>query len=113
MGKAQLTVKETKEMFIYVSNKIMESKDVLTQADKAIGDGDHGQHLGSHDVRALMASSTRAGISPRVVELYFADNREDHVVFGGCINRGRGSRNDRERDGERNEDVFHEGVSPS
>ena len=42
MGKAQLTVKETKEMFIYVSNKIMESKDVLTQADKSIGDGDHG-----------------------------------------------------------------------
>ncbi|MBW2428409.1 MAG: dihydroxyacetone kinase subunit L [Deltaproteobacteria bacterium] len=42
MGKAQLTVKETKEMFIYVSNKIMESKDVLTQTDKAIGDGDHG-----------------------------------------------------------------------
>ncbi|MBT8368198.1 MAG: dihydroxyacetone kinase subunit L [Deltaproteobacteria bacterium] len=37
-----MTVKETKEMFIYVSNKIMESKDVLTQADKAIGDGDHG-----------------------------------------------------------------------
>ena len=42
MGKAQLTVKETTEMFVYVSNKIMESKDVLTQADKAIGDGDHG-----------------------------------------------------------------------
>ena len=42
MGKAQLTIKETKEMFIYVSNKIIESKDVLTQADKAIGDGDHG-----------------------------------------------------------------------
>ena len=42
MGKAQLTIKETKEMFIYVSNKIIASKDVLTQADKAIGDGDHG-----------------------------------------------------------------------
>ncbi len=42
MGKTQLTVKEAKQMFIYVSNKIIESKDVLTQADKAIGDGDHG-----------------------------------------------------------------------
>ena len=42
MGKAQLTVKEAQEMFIYVSNKIIESKDILTQADKAIGDGDHG-----------------------------------------------------------------------
>ena len=42
MGHAKLNIQETKEMFIYVSNKIMESKDVLTQADKAIGDGDHG-----------------------------------------------------------------------
>lgn len=42
MGKAQLTVKEAAEMFIYVSNKMMASKNDLTQADKAIGDGDHG-----------------------------------------------------------------------
>jgi len=42
MEKSHLTVKETKEMFIYVANKMVESKDVLTQADKAIGDGDHG-----------------------------------------------------------------------
>jgi dihydroxyacetone kinase-like protein len=42
MGKAHLNVEEAKEMFIYVSAKMEESKDVLTQADKAIGDGDHG-----------------------------------------------------------------------
>ena len=42
MGKLHLTVEEAKEMFIYVSYKMEESKDVLTQADKAIGDGDHG-----------------------------------------------------------------------
>jgi len=29
-------------MFIYVSQGMVESKDLLTQADKAIGDGDHG-----------------------------------------------------------------------
>jgi dihydroxyacetone kinase-like protein len=29
-------------MFIYVSNKMVANKDDLTQADKAIGDGDHG-----------------------------------------------------------------------
>ena len=29
-------------MFIYVANKMVDSKDALTQADKAIGDGDHG-----------------------------------------------------------------------
>lgn len=42
MGKLHLTVEETKEMFIYVAEKMMASKDALTQADKAIGDGDHG-----------------------------------------------------------------------
>ena len=42
MGKAQLTVKETEAMFAYVSQKMIDSKDDLTQADKAIGDGDHG-----------------------------------------------------------------------
>jgi phosphoenolpyruvate---glycerone phosphotransferase subunit DhaL len=42
MGKLYLTIEEAKEMFIYVADKMMESKDVLTQADKAIGDGDHG-----------------------------------------------------------------------
>jgi dihydroxyacetone kinase-like protein len=42
MGKAQMTLEETREMFIYISQKMEESKDLLTQADKAIGDGDHG-----------------------------------------------------------------------
>ncbi len=42
MGKSQLTVEETRDMFVYVSRKMEESKDLLTQADKAIGDGDHG-----------------------------------------------------------------------
>jgi len=42
MGELHLTVEEAKEMFIYVADKMMESKDALTQADKAIGDGDHG-----------------------------------------------------------------------
>ena len=42
MGKSQLTMEETREMFIYLSQKMEESKDLLTQADKAIGDGDHG-----------------------------------------------------------------------
>ena len=42
MGKSQLTVEETREMFVYVCKKMEESKDLLTQADKAIGDGDHG-----------------------------------------------------------------------
>jgi dihydroxyacetone kinase-like protein len=42
MGKAQLSIQEVREMIVYVSNKMIESKGRLTQADKAIGDGDHG-----------------------------------------------------------------------
>lgn len=43
-------------MFIYVSQGMVESKDRLTQADKAIGDGDHGVGMarGFHVVREKM-----------------------------------------------------------
>ncbi len=42
MGKPQLTLAETREMVLYSCKKMEESKDLLTQADKVIGDGDHG-----------------------------------------------------------------------
>ncbi len=42
MGRSRLSVEQTREMFIYVSERIEASRDRLTQADKAIGDGDHG-----------------------------------------------------------------------
>jgi dihydroxyacetone kinase phosphoprotein-dependent L subunit len=42
MTKSQLSLGETREMFIHLSDRMVESKDLLTQADKAIGDGDLG-----------------------------------------------------------------------
>jgi dihydroxyacetone kinase-like protein len=42
MGKSQLSLSQTQEMFLYLAQGMVESKDLLTQADKAIGDGDHG-----------------------------------------------------------------------
>lgn len=39
---SKLDVKQTKEMFIYIADKIMESKPYLTEVDSKIGDGDHG-----------------------------------------------------------------------
>jgi dihydroxyacetone kinase-like protein len=53
MGKSQLSLQDTQDMFIYVSQGMVESKDLLTQADKAIGDGDHGVGMarGFHTVR--------------------------------------------------------------
>jgi phosphoenolpyruvate---glycerone phosphotransferase subunit DhaL len=40
--KAQLSVDETRDMLLYVAGKMQESTEMLTHADQAIGDGDHG-----------------------------------------------------------------------
>jgi dihydroxyacetone kinase-like protein len=42
VGKAELTIAEATAMFLQVAQCMQDSQDVLTQADKAIGDGDHG-----------------------------------------------------------------------
>jgi len=42
MQKMELSLQETKEMFLYVADQMIGSKDILTEADSAIGDGDHG-----------------------------------------------------------------------
>ncbi len=42
MVKSQLTLQQAQDMFIHLSRRMVDSKDLLTQADKAIGDGDHG-----------------------------------------------------------------------
>jgi dihydroxyacetone kinase-like protein len=38
----KLDVNQTKAMFIYIAEKIVESKPFLTEVDSKIGDGDHG-----------------------------------------------------------------------
>lgn len=42
MQKMELSLQETREMFLYVADQLIGSKDILTEADSAIGDGDHG-----------------------------------------------------------------------
>jgi len=42
MGKPQLSLHEVREMIVAVSSGMIASTGRLTQADKAIGDGDHG-----------------------------------------------------------------------
>ena len=42
MGKSELSIEEARAMIVFVAHRIIECKDRLTQADKAIGDGDHG-----------------------------------------------------------------------
>lgn len=42
MGHSQLDLTQLKEMLLHVCQDIQDATEVLTQADKAIGDGDHG-----------------------------------------------------------------------
>lgn len=58
MSKTQLNLQETKGMFIFISEKMISHKDILTEADKAIGDGDHGIGMakGFEAVRLKMES---------------------------------------------------------
>ncbi len=42
MKMQSLTLDETRAMFLHVAREMISKQDLLTQADKAIGDGDHG-----------------------------------------------------------------------
>jgi len=42
MAKTSLSVNETRDMMIAVADRIIESEPILTDADRALGDGDHG-----------------------------------------------------------------------
>ena len=42
MGKDTLSIEETRDMMLAVADKIIESEPILTDADRALGDGDHG-----------------------------------------------------------------------
>jgi phosphoenolpyruvate---glycerone phosphotransferase subunit DhaL len=42
MSSAQLTTEDARQMLLFVARKFIENQDVLTQADRLIGDGDHG-----------------------------------------------------------------------
>jgi len=42
MEAASLTVDGAREMLLFVARRFVENQDVLTRADRAIGDGDHG-----------------------------------------------------------------------
>ena len=42
MRKSTLDLTEARQMLLHVAHAMVGSKDLLTQADKAIGDGDHG-----------------------------------------------------------------------
>jgi len=65
VGKAELTIAEATAMFLHVAQGMQESQDLLTQADKAIGDGDHGIGMarGFAAVQAKLSASPPATVA--------------------------------------------------
>lgn len=42
MGRSSLTISETRDMMLAAADRIIASEPILTDADRALGDGDHG-----------------------------------------------------------------------
>src|SRR5512147_542102 len=63
--KVELTLEETRRMFLFVAEKLISCQDLLTQADRAIGDGDHGVGMarGFEAVLVKLESSQFASLS--------------------------------------------------
>jgi dihydroxyacetone kinase-like protein len=59
MAGASLTVDGAREMLLFVARRLVENQDALTQADRAIGDGDHGVGMarGFEAVQAALAAA--------------------------------------------------------
>ncbi|MDF1824593.1 MAG: dihydroxyacetone kinase subunit DhaL [Verrucomicrobiales bacterium] len=58
MGKETLSITETRDMMVAVADKIIEAEPILTDADRALGDGDHGVGMerGMNAVKEALAS---------------------------------------------------------
>ncbi|MAS91990.1 MAG: dihydroxyacetone kinase subunit L [Verrucomicrobiales bacterium] len=58
MGKETLSINETRDMMLAVADKIIESEPILTDADRALGDGDHGVGMerGMNAVKEALAN---------------------------------------------------------
>jgi phosphoenolpyruvate---glycerone phosphotransferase subunit DhaL len=97
VGKAELTIADATAMFLYVAGHMQDSEDLLTQADKAIGDGDHGIGMarGFAAVQAKLEASPPATIADLLkttgMALLTSIGGASGVIFG-TLYRG-GARN--------------------
>jgi phosphoenolpyruvate---glycerone phosphotransferase subunit DhaL len=97
VGKAELTIAEATAMFLQVAQHMQQSQDLLTQADKAIGDGDHGIGMarGFAAVQAKLEASPPASIADLLkatgMALLTSIGGASGVIFG-TLYRG-GARN--------------------
>ncbi len=94
MGKAELTIAEATAMFLHVAQGVQESQDLLTQADKAIGDGDHGIGMarGFAAVQAKLSASPPATVADLLkttgMALLTSIGGASGVIFGTLFRGG-------------------------
>ena len=94
MGKAELTITEATAMFLYVAGRIQDSQDLLTQADQAIGDGDHGIGMarGFVAVQAKLEASPPATVADLLkttgMALLTSIGGASGVIFGTLFRSG-------------------------
>ena len=97
MGKSELTITEATAMFLHVAASMLESENLLTQADKAVGDGDHGIGMsrGFAAVQAKLESAPPATVADLLkttgMALITSVGGASGVIFG-TLYRG-GARN--------------------
>src|SRR5512136_1218896 len=94
MGKPELTITEATAMFLHVAVRMQESEDLLTQADKAIGDGDHGIGMarGFAAVHAKLEASPPATVADLLkttgMALLTSIGGASGVIFGTLFRGG-------------------------
>lgn len=77
-----LSVSQVRLVFLRIADQMIKSQDVLTEADRAIGDGDHGTGIarGFEAVRKKLEQSTPADLA----ELLRLVGRELMMTIGGA-----------------------------
>jgi phosphoenolpyruvate---glycerone phosphotransferase subunit DhaL len=94
MGKSELTLSEATAMFLHVAARMQESEDLLTQADKAVGDGDHGIGMarGFAAVQAKLEAAAPATIADLLkttgMALLTSVGGASGVIFGTLFRGG-------------------------
>lgn len=94
MGRAEITLAEATAMFLYVAGRMQGSQDLLTQADQAIGDGDHGIGMsrGFAAVQAKLETSPPATVADLLkttgMALLTSIGGASGVIFGTLFRGG-------------------------
>lgn len=77
-----MNAKQTRDMYLYVANVIVDSEDMLTEIDNKIGDGDHGigMAIGFKGIRSELAGKE----FPYVNDVYHSIGMTMLSVMGGA-----------------------------